>query len=114
MANPDIGSLATLTFDRNVGALTTVTATIVPEVATGNVQIIESIALAGIATGSFGVTINHGTTAIVSSAQVTGFTTQILGGTNNNIAVLKEGDYMTGKATANASVNYLVNKRVMT
>lgn len=114
MANPNVSALTTLQYDRDKGALTTTTATIVAEVATGNVQIVESIILAGLAVGSFMTTINHGTTAIFSSIQVTGLTSEIIGGIGAPVAVLKEGDYMTGKTSANSSVNYLINKRVIT
>lgn len=108
MANPNIAALTTLTFDRDKGLLTITQATMVGEVASGTVEIIDKIALAGIATGTFSVNINHGTTQIFSSTQITGFTTELIDGP----IVLKEGDYMTGNASANSSVNYLISKRV--
>lgn len=112
MANPDISSSTSTTkLDRNLGILTTTSTTIVPEVAVGEVQNIVSIALAGVASGTFGVQINHNTTQIAESLSLTGFTTEIISGP---ITTLTEGDYMTGKATANSSVTYIINKRVMT
>lgn len=114
MANPDIGSLATLRYDIDIKALTTTTSTIVAEVATGEVHVIESIAIAGIANGSFTMNLNHGTTAFIASAQVTGFQTTLLGNDAKNVLTVKEGSYVTGNASANSSVNVFVNKRVMT
>lgn len=109
MANPNIVSLTTLNYDIDLKGLTTTNSTIVSEVAASNVQVVDNLFITSIVAGTVSVTINHGTTALFNSIQVTGFTTEQIKGP----IVLKETQYLTGNASANSSINVTAHKRTM-
>lgn len=110
MANPNIVTVSTINYERDKGALTTTLATLVTTVGVGTVQIIESIYIPNISSSAVRVTINHGSIALLNSANISGFTTEQISGP----IVLQEGDYLAGQASANSSANFIVNKRSIT
>jgi len=115
MANPDIVDLATLNYERNGVAMTTATGTLVGEVATGEVEVIDCFFISNVdGTNDADATITHvqsggSSIKILSTVTIKADTTERIDGPIN----LTEGDYMTGSASANGDLEFAAYKRKM-